>query len=314
MVSELCSFHKNVSVHESSTLKSVVDVMLGCSEIFDDVECALKYGPILFISYLSGTELANAIGRVICSYADNFQTSFTITTDEISDLIEYYLEYRFHESSTSRIGARESYNFQRLVYNTAAIVVSFYENELQNQKRSQRECVLALRRASDMIASLADAVKSWMPAGPWAKNAGWTKWHVLSYVLEMTLGTVLRLGNEKWHGQMFLIFCDTIAGKALEETHSSFCITEYNRSSFSWIACSNSWNAVLRCCERENNEFMTNASSFLKLSSEMFNEPQNSRPPSPPPDTRKRAAAHSSPNAERKRAFRTHCTHRIPLK
>ena len=302
MVSELCSFTKNGPFNENKTLQSVVNVMLGCSEIFYDVESALKFGPILFISYLSGTDLSNHLGRVICNRANEFHTSFPISTTEISDLVAYYLEYRFHVSSTNRIGARESYNFQRLVYNTAATVVAFYENELEDKKMSKIECVLALRRASEMVASLADAVKLWMPSGPWIQNGGWTKWHVLSYVLEMTMGTVLCSGNEKFYGPMFLTLCDSIAGKALEETNSSLCITEYNRSSFSWIACSNSWISVLRCCERKN---MTNSKTFLKLADEMFNdEPPNSRPPSPPSNPKKRSECIST-EYERKKALRT---------
>lgn len=312
----LCSFHDNTPCNQNKMLTSVVNVMLGCSEVVEDVEAALRHGPVRFLSYLGGIELPCAIARAICSRADDMHTTFSVSSTEITDLVKHYLEHTFRTSSTSGIGARETYNFQRLVYNVSARVVSFYDSELTHCKRGKEECVSALRRGTELVAIFADAIKRWMPVSPWF-DGWWTKWHVLAYVLEMTSGTVLSEGNQKWYRPSFLVFCDTIAGHALEERDrmSTSCITDYKSSSFAWIACSKAWNSVLASCHGTKTSMWTlNSRTFLTVTEEMFNNPMASfdtptRPSSPkyaeaPVRSNEKKRHYVSPESERKVASR----------
>jgi hypothetical protein len=291
--------------------------MLGLSERVHDVDLALTEGPMRFLSLLEeGSELAFAIASAITKRADHGYVEFPVGSKDISDLIGHYLESTFHTSATSRIGAHGVYNFQRLAYNVSACVVSFYDEELRTRSRSKLEIVLSLRRSTELVAIFAGSLKTWMPVSPWF-GEWWTQWHVLSYVLEMTSGTVLSESNSKWHRLSFLVFCDTIAGKALYErdTTSTHCITDYKSSSFAWCACSKAWQCALASCKRNGIlEWTPNASIFLTVASNMFNSPVEtmeaaSRPASPGNGERAQSynqikRKYESPESDRKVAQR----------
>lgn len=311
-VCELCSFSENAPQTQNENLTSVVRVMLGFSESVHDVDLALREGPVLFLSYLSGVELPAAVAAVVVERADDMHSAFPISSTEISELVKHYLEFSFHTASTDRIGAREAYNFQRLVYNVAACVVASYESELAHGHGSKEVHLSALRRATELIAIFANSVKQWMPVSPWF-DGWWTKWHVLAYVLEMTSGTVLSEGNKKWTRLSFLVFCDSIVEHALEERDKmpTNCITDYQSSSFAWVACSKAWVSVLGSCSDGSVRAWTpNAVAFLKVVDTMFNSPlaPPSRPASPKHSTSPAGAVnekkrrYNSPVSERKKA------------
>jgi len=309
-VFELCSFSQKPACITNDTLMSVVRVMLGCSERADDVDSALREGPIRFLSYLGGVELPSAISSVICERANGRQSKFPISSIEIEELLKHYLEFSFNASATDRIGAGDSYNFQRLVYNISACVVAFYEAQIDssgsssgnNSSSNRGRCVYELRCATEMVAIFANAVKRWMPVSPWFDD-WWSEWHVLAFVMEMTAGTALSEGNAKWNSLGFLVFCDTIAGHALEERtkRPSNCITDYLSSSFSWVACSNAWISVLGSCEATAvRNWTPNALIFLKVADDMFNS-------SPRPSVQNRP---SSPTGRihKRRRHETNCS------
>jgi hypothetical protein len=323
----LCSFCDATPYLEDETMTSIVSVMLGLSEEETDVSVALRWGPIRFLSYLAGVDLACSVARVVCDEADAGESSFPIPFDDVRQLIEYYLVSRFNTSSTVRIGAQGAYNFQRLVYNTSACVVSYYHDKLrccQNNKEARSTHVRALRRATAMVAEFADAVKDWLPVSPWI-GGWWTRWHVLAYTMEMTTGTILCEKPREPHTLAFLVFCDTVVEHVLcEWRDASFqSIADYHSSSFAWCACSKAWQTTLRNGRHLSTpEFIPHAHTFLTVTANVFNStgiPSSefqSRPSSPhiadgasslnrkPRSSGKRAHEYDSPVTDRKVASR----------
>ena len=308
-VCELCSFSENAPQTQNENLTSVVRVMLGFSESVHDVDLALREGPVLFLSYLSGVELPAVVAAVVVERANDMHSAFAISSTEISELVRHYLEFSFHTSATDRIGAREAYNFQRLVYNVAACVVASYESELAHGHGNKELHLDALRRATELVAIFANSVKEWMPVSPWF-DGWWTKWHVLAYVLETTAGTVLSEGNQKWNRLSFLVFCDSIAEHALDERDKmpTNCITDYKSSPFAWTSCSKAWTSVLGSCSAGS--LTPNAAIFLQIADTIFNSPlaPPSRPVSPKHSpnlaevVNDKKRRYNSPVSERKKA------------
>jgi hypothetical protein len=269
----LCSFSTASAFDRSDpTMASVVRVMLGVSEAHSDVRAALADGPSEFFLLLATTDFASCIAETIVQRASGGYSSLPVGHGDVTELIRHYLESRFFESSTTRIGARGVYNFQRLVYNVCAGVVARLP---LSPEFAAAERIATLRRATAIVAEFAEAVKCWLPVSPWV-GKWWTRWHVLCYVLEITHGT--ELSTEKPnspHPMAFLIFCDEIVKHVLLEWDTSApmaqSLTDYRSNSFAWCACSKAWHRVLSsCCDQSNAIKLPNAMAFVSATSNAF--------------------------------------------
>lgn len=290
----VASFRVAVSVgSDDATMSSVVRVLLGLSESAEDVRRALVDGPKLFVSYLATPAFADGIAAALVDRAWNGYDRLPIDPPEVTELVQHYLETRFFVASTVRIGADGAYNFQRLIYNVCACVVARFADV----RAGDADDVIALRRATCLVADFADAVKLWLPVAPWV-GSWWSSWHVLCYVLEMTVGTELSADAPKTpHPLAFLVFCDVIAEHVLAEWDTTAApiasITDYRSSSFAWVACSSAWSRVLgNCCKWRAAETLTpNAAAFLAAAATVFAAPT----PTPTPASPVRGDAQSRP-------------------
>ena len=275
----LCSFsQRQLPIHDT-TMISTIRVLFGISESAVDVKIALERGPLNFLQYLSGTNLAASIAEIICRRATDGQSSLPVASIDVESLIEYYLEARFHTSSANRIGVHGAYNFQRLIYNTCACVVAHYNHELLTSG-DKHEHLASMRRAVVIVADVADGLKKWLPVAPYI-GGWWTKWHVIAYALEMTTGTVLCETSHTQQTLAFSVFCDTFIQHVLNEW-DGFSVTNYKSSSFAWCSCSKAWQKTLG-----NHRYLTwtpSSVAFLTASKNVLNPPEieyHTRPASP---------------------------------
>lgn len=193
----------------------------------------------------------------------------------------------FGSKSTSRIGACYTSNFQRLVYNVAACTVARYADLSTNLSPEVIQSGIAsLRRAACLVAQFAEALKHWFPVSGWLN--GWTRWHALTYALEMTNETIVEVNNPQVRKLSFLLFCDEIFRHVIEECASGGAAVSVAdlKTSFGWCACSQHFEFVLKCCtEKGVKEILPNAWLFAALVHHAFNSPlvleSGTRPASP---------------------------------
>ena len=122
----------------------------------------------------------------------------------------------------------------------------------------------ALRRATRLVAHVCGGFKNLLPPYP-TMYTSWTSWHALSYVLEMTNGTVLDVGNNATTRGNFLIFFDEVIKKVLGERKDNM-ITSLGdlKSSFGWCASSENirFLITLVCESKELSKIAPNVVRF----------------------------------------------------
>ena len=82
----------------------IVNVLFGCSTLKSDAHAAYFRGPVHFLSLTSSNELPYLLGRIIYDLARNGKSTFCVTSVEIHDTIEFYLNCVFRSTDPSRIG------------------------------------------------------------------------------------------------------------------------------------------------------------------------------------------------------------------
>jgi hypothetical protein len=161
---------------------------------------------------------------------------------DVGEMIDYFLSSRFARTRylhSSTIGSTHSNNVQSFLYDLSAAVMSKYiyidsaGPSRINPKKSD-----ALRRATRLVAHVCGGLKNLLPPFP-TMYTSWTDWHALSYVLEMTNGTILEVGNTAVVRGNFLLFFDEVIKNVLQERKNN-TITSLGdlKSSFGWCAAS----------------------------------------------------------------------------
>ena len=253
----VCSF---IDPIQTSTLRtSIVDiarpitcVLLGASTCQNDVISMLRDGPTHFLALTAGIEFPTSISSIIKEMADNGISAFPISEEDIRDVVGFFVLCTFGSESTRRIGACYTSNFQRLIYNIAACTIASYSDITNTSNKDNETKIASLKRATCLVAQVTEAFKEWLPVSGWLN--GWTRWHALTYVLEMTNETIVESNNPQVRTPSFLLFCDEIFRHVLEEHKQNNGIESVTdlKTSFGWCACSTHFKFVIRCCTESN--------------------------------------------------------------
>jgi len=256
-------------------VRPITNVLLGVSRERDDVVAMLRDGPTHFMALTAGVELPYLISDVIKNIADSGKSAFSVSGDEICEVVGFFVMCTFGSKSTNRIGACYASNFQRLAYNVAACTVALYSDVSQRLDSDVLNAKSAsLRRAACLVAHFTEGLKHWFPISGWLN--GLTRWHALTYALEMTNETIVEVNNPHVRKLPFLLFCDEIFRHVLEERELENSVGGVAdlKTSFGWCACSQHFEFVLKCCtEKSVKQLLPNAWLFAALVHHAFNAP-----------------------------------------
>ena len=104
----------------------------------------------------------------------------------------------------------------------------------------------SIRCTARLTSCLADALKDWLPVNSTRWLSGWSRWHVLCYILEETNETLLSYKScPELKMYSVLLFLDEIYANVLLEDHSYNDFGDLSKS-IGWIACSQSFPVAIK--------------------------------------------------------------------
>ena len=182
------SFVNTVPERHCPSIQRLVSVVLGNDTARESVRFAFTLGPLSWVNFL-GTDvgaLAEAFVEVLLKRAHQSLDKFAAKTEEIHDLLHFFFQSVFGYADLHRISVSASSKMQRLLYLICAKTVASFDKLDENSSHAQRA---QFKCAVFLVAELADAMKDWLPVASWL--CGWTKWHAIAFVLELTTGNLL---------------------------------------------------------------------------------------------------------------------------
>lgn len=195
-------------------------VLLGEDLSRESIDFALGVGPLTFVNKMSTDvgALAEALVVVLEKRARLGERTFAASSFEIAEILRFFLKTVFGDSHLHRISITVASKMQRLLYLVCAKTVAQFG---KLDERSSATEHAQFRAAVHLVGELAEATKHWLPVAAWLD--GWTRWHALAFVLELSSNNILAIDSRELSEFRVLQFFEHVFFQiALETPHTAF--------------------------------------------------------------------------------------------